>query len=163
MPSVQLVDPWQESQYPGISDLETELRSWNWVYGKTPRFTVEKLVPVETKQTDSITLAVSVSKGKISGVTLHHDTTSKYIFNENIDQKHRVGHELGDFLLMLTSRLNQTLTGVEFRSQVISVYLANLANDTSWQTHSDNGKDLAKERMTIALTLFDHLADLCLQ
>jgi len=166
LPSAQLVDPWQETQYPGISELETELRSWSWVYGRTPKFTVEKEVQFDAIQIPRVvTIAVSVTKGKISGVTLGPSTVSKDM-KENTDQKLNLRDGFEDLLSTLETRLNQTLNGVEFRAQVVSVYLANLTKDISCQSQSDEAfrkLDLTNEKMTIALTLFDHLADLCLQ
>ncbi|XP_067629150.1 lipoyl amidotransferase LIPT1, mitochondrial isoform X2 [Eurosta solidaginis] len=37
----QLINP-TEKWFPGINDLRTEFNSWNWIYGKTPKFSVEK-------------------------------------------------------------------------------------------------------------------------
>ncbi|XP_022076749.2 lipoyltransferase 1, mitochondrial [Acanthochromis polyacanthus] len=36
-----LVDPSDESVFPGVGHLEAELRGWNWTFGKTPKFLVE--------------------------------------------------------------------------------------------------------------------------
>lgn len=37
----QLVNP-TEKWFPGINALREEFSSWDWIYGKTPTFTVEK-------------------------------------------------------------------------------------------------------------------------
>lgn len=37
----QLINP-TEKWFPGIGDLRTEFNSWEWIYGKTPKFSVEK-------------------------------------------------------------------------------------------------------------------------
>ncbi|KAF7644568.1 hypothetical protein LDENG_00219710 [Lucifuga dentata] len=35
-----LVDPADESAFPGLSRMETVLRGWDWTFGKTPKFSV---------------------------------------------------------------------------------------------------------------------------
>lgn len=57
----QLVNP-TEKWFPGINKLCAEFKSWEWVIGKTPKFTVEKnlfLKEQEDKQ-HKITLSVEV-------------------------------------------------------------------------------------------------------
>ncbi|XP_041834766.1 lipoyltransferase 1, mitochondrial [Melanotaenia boesemani] len=39
-PSV-FVDPTDESQFPGVGNMVAELRSWDWTFGKTPKFNIE--------------------------------------------------------------------------------------------------------------------------
>lgn len=41
----QLINP-TEKWFPGLLDLYKELRSWDWRYGKTPKFTVNKQIPM---------------------------------------------------------------------------------------------------------------------
>ncbi|XP_023151464.1 lipoyltransferase 1, mitochondrial [Amphiprion ocellaris] len=42
-----LVNPSDESVFPGIGRLEAELRGWNWTFGKTPKFSVEMSLHLE--------------------------------------------------------------------------------------------------------------------
>lgn len=35
------VDPDDKSAFPGLSQAAAELRSWDWVFGKTPKFSVQ--------------------------------------------------------------------------------------------------------------------------
>ncbi|KAM4711322.1 lipoyl amidotransferase LIPT1, mitochondrial [Anableps anableps] len=37
----RLVNPSDESLFPGVGSMEAELRSWEWTFGKTPKFRVE--------------------------------------------------------------------------------------------------------------------------
>ncbi|KAM4559603.1 lipoyl amidotransferase LIPT1, mitochondrial [Odontesthes bonariensis] len=39
-----LVDPSEESEFPGLGSMAAELRSWDWTFGKTPKFSVETLL-----------------------------------------------------------------------------------------------------------------------
>lgn len=36
------VDPTSESTFPGIHDLRTQLKQWEWVYGHTPKFQIQR-------------------------------------------------------------------------------------------------------------------------
>ncbi|XP_071956298.1 lipoyl amidotransferase LIPT1, mitochondrial-like [Antedon mediterranea] len=36
------VDPTDEKSWPGIEDMKEKLKSWKWVFGKSPRFSVER-------------------------------------------------------------------------------------------------------------------------
>uniref|UniRef100_UPI0037E9AA67 lipoyl amidotransferase LIPT1, mitochondrial n=1 Tax=Semicossyphus pulcher TaxID=241346 RepID=UPI0037E9AA67 len=36
-----LVNPADDSMFPGLSRMEAELRSWNWTFAKTPKFSVQ--------------------------------------------------------------------------------------------------------------------------
>ncbi|KAM9766827.1 lipoyl amidotransferase LIPT1, mitochondrial [Menidia menidia] len=35
------VDPTNESEFPGVGSMAAELRSWDWTFGKTPKFSLE--------------------------------------------------------------------------------------------------------------------------
>ncbi|KAM9334239.1 lipoyl amidotransferase LIPT1, mitochondrial [Symphorus nematophorus] len=39
-----LVDPADESSFPGLSRAAAELRSWDWTFGKTPKFSVQTVL-----------------------------------------------------------------------------------------------------------------------
>lgn len=47
----QLINP-TEKWFPGISDIRDNFASWNWRFGKTPKFTVQKDLPlkIDSKQ-----------------------------------------------------------------------------------------------------------------
>ncbi|XP_071476513.1 lipoyl amidotransferase LIPT1, mitochondrial-like [Diadema antillarum] len=57
------IDPKDEATWNGLSALQSELESWQWVYGKTPRFSV-------TEQRGGITVIVHVHHAKIEGVVV---------------------------------------------------------------------------------------------
>lgn len=45
-----LIDPSDESTFPGVGSMADELRSWNWAFGKTPKFSVETLLELTDEQ-----------------------------------------------------------------------------------------------------------------
>ena len=163
-PSIENVDPYDEITFPGISSLDTELRSWNWIFGRTPKFAVEKRFLVDDSVTrDSaieINLVIFLDKAKIVRVEVAP------VVGEEIDSA--AGHELNLFVKDLETKLNDSLSEVEFRSQVVSLHLAQMANQLASESFNSNlpGNTSASStslREIIALSLFDHLADLCLQ
>lgn len=68
-----LLDPSDESLFPGIGLLVSELRSWEWTFGKTPKFTVEtslNLSDTFTKDTTSAQLHIEVKNGLITSMNI---------------------------------------------------------------------------------------------
>ncbi|XP_054739653.1 lipoyltransferase 1, mitochondrial [Anastrepha obliqua] len=66
----QLINP-TEKWFPGIDDLRTEFTSWEWIYGRTPKFSVEKeLFLKDNDKQHKIILNVEVEKGIINDVTI---------------------------------------------------------------------------------------------
>ncbi|XP_049921392.1 lipoyltransferase 1, mitochondrial [Epinephelus moara] len=67
-----LVDPADESAFPGISRAAAELRSWGWTFGKTPKFSVQTVL--ELTDTDgarsSARLHVEVKNGVMESCEL---------------------------------------------------------------------------------------------
>ncbi|XP_072235249.1 lipoyl amidotransferase LIPT1, mitochondrial [Leuresthes tenuis] len=45
-----LVNPADESEFPGLGSMAAELRSWDWTFGKTPKFSVETLLELRDEQ-----------------------------------------------------------------------------------------------------------------
>ncbi|XP_017466122.1 PREDICTED: lipoyltransferase 1, mitochondrial isoform X1 [Rhagoletis zephyria] len=66
----QLINP-TEKWFPGIDNLRTEFSSWEWNYGRTPKFTVKKeLILKDSDKEHKIILNIAVEKGIINGVTI---------------------------------------------------------------------------------------------
>lgn len=77
----QLINP-TEKWFPGITELRTNFESWDWRFGKTPTFSVERMVQVKRDQQQGQTqnveggkqhelkLKVDVENGLISGIFL---------------------------------------------------------------------------------------------
>ncbi|XP_006638989.2 lipoyl amidotransferase LIPT1, mitochondrial [Lepisosteus oculatus] len=65
-PRVAPVDPRDESSLPGIGGLTRALQAWEWVYGKTPRFSVGTSSEVCYKKSNAaVTLNMEVKDGAI--------------------------------------------------------------------------------------------------
>lgn len=68
-----LVDPVDESMFPGLSRAETELRSWDWTFGKTPKFSVQTPLDLTDGQSSALSSAqlhMEVKNGRIESCEL---------------------------------------------------------------------------------------------
>lgn len=70
----QLINP-TEKWFPGITELRNNFESWDWRFGKTPAFHVERKVEVKAKDGDTskaheLKLRVDVVGGIISEIKL---------------------------------------------------------------------------------------------
>lgn len=71
--SSTLIDPSDESMFPGVGQMEAELRSWDWIFGKTPKFSVETQLELTDQQPAarcSARLRMEVKSGRIEGCQL---------------------------------------------------------------------------------------------
>ncbi|CAG5078779.1 Similar to LIPT1: Lipoyltransferase 1 [Cotesia congregata] len=76
----QMVNP-TEDWFPGLNKLISEFRSWDWIYGKTPSFTVNRLLKLPcsgNSSSDLVNLTLTVEKGIIEDIkmSLPSDLTS---------------------------------------------------------------------------------------
>lgn len=55
--ALTLVDPADESAFPGLSRTATELQSWDWTFGKTPKFSIQTLLDLTDNQCSARTSA----------------------------------------------------------------------------------------------------------
>ncbi|KAH8277651.1 hypothetical protein KR018_003047 [Drosophila ironensis] len=66
----QLVNP-TNKWFPGIEELRLNYSSWDWVIGKTPKFTVEKKLEVKGDDPDmKLKLSVAVEAGLMTEISL---------------------------------------------------------------------------------------------
>lgn len=68
------VDPDNESAFPGLSSAAAELRSWEWTFGKTPKFSVRTFLELTdngSRTRSSARLHVEVKSGVIESCELH--------------------------------------------------------------------------------------------
>lgn len=73
--NVQMVNP-TELLYPGLNKIRDEFASWEWRFGKTPKFTVIKLLTIESNNTiHNFKLKVNVEAGKITEIFICTSTT----------------------------------------------------------------------------------------
>lgn len=67
------MNPAEESGFPGLSKVAAELRSWEWTFGKTPKFTVQtdlELMDDRSGAHSSTRLHVEVKNGTIESCKL---------------------------------------------------------------------------------------------
>ena len=63
------VNPADESAFPGLSRTVAELHSWDWMFGKTPKFSVQTLLDLKDGQSSarsSACLHMEVKNGLIN-------------------------------------------------------------------------------------------------
>ncbi|KAI3366186.1 hypothetical protein L3Q82_010019, partial [Scortum barcoo] len=68
-----LVDPANESAFPGLSRAAAELRSWEWTFGKTPKFSVQTVLDLRDdgqRARSSARLQMQVKNGLIESCEL---------------------------------------------------------------------------------------------
>ncbi|GBL77536.1 hypothetical protein AVEN_41910-1 [Araneus ventricosus] len=60
-----------EDIFPGINQIQKELKSWQWRFGHTPRFTITKSFQIKTKNPiSSVEIIMNINKGKIETISL---------------------------------------------------------------------------------------------
>ena len=66
----QLINP-TDKWFPGIKEIRDEYGSWEWVFGKTPKFAVEKELFLKADDKEhKITLSVEVDKGLMTDINI---------------------------------------------------------------------------------------------
>lgn len=72
-----VLDPTDESLFPGIGRIASELRSWEWTFGKTPKFTIQTEINLYDSLTFERTTAqlhIEVKSGLMSSINISvHD------------------------------------------------------------------------------------------
>lgn len=70
--AARLVDPSDESAFPGISRAAAELRGWDWTFGKTPKFSVQTVLELTDSDgaRSSARLHVEVKNGVMESCEL---------------------------------------------------------------------------------------------
>lgn len=64
----QLINP-TEKWYPGLNALREEFASWDWRYGKTPKFSVQKNIQLKSGE-DCHNLKLNISVEKVSCLSI---------------------------------------------------------------------------------------------
>lgn len=68
-----VLDPSDESLFPGIARIASELRSWEWTFGKTPKFTVQTEINLSdnlTLERTTAQLHIEVKNGLMSSIDI---------------------------------------------------------------------------------------------
>nr|XP_033788794.1 lipoyltransferase 1, mitochondrial [Geotrypetes seraphini] len=110
---VKLVDPADETVFPGIGNKYTELQSWQWIYGKTPRFDVSSCFQLVYRQSRlDVKLHMNVVGGVIESCSL--DLANQYLPAEMCEKlrNNLTGRRFcPDEILLLESALVKTYSG----------------------------------------------------
>lgn len=67
----QLINP-TEDWFPGIDKLKEEFRSWEWIYGRTPEFSVTKTfdMPASNGNLYRVNLTLEIQKGIVEEIRM---------------------------------------------------------------------------------------------
>lgn len=85
------INPEDESVFPGLSEAASELQSWEWTFGKTPKFSVQTVLElVDGEFSGTARLHVEVKNGVMESCEL--DVPSDWI-------PPRLSSELSDLLV----------------------------------------------------------------
>ncbi|XP_028515358.1 lipoyltransferase 1, mitochondrial, partial [Exaiptasia diaphana] len=53
-PHLHVIDPSDNQQFPGIDNFANELKSWQWLFGKTPKFELPLSIKLSTGDTKMV-------------------------------------------------------------------------------------------------------------
>jgi len=75
------IDPSNEEHFPGITAMKEELQDWQWIYGKTPRFSVTFSTTLSSKD---ISVKITSYHGLIEDTDIHCDDKTVHILFTNL-------------------------------------------------------------------------------
>jgi lipoyltransferase 1 len=65
------INPADESMFPGIHSLATQLKKWDWVYGHTPKFHIDRQFCCHIQNTDiQFTICAEVDHGHLLSISI---------------------------------------------------------------------------------------------
>ncbi|XP_004704406.1 lipoyltransferase 1, mitochondrial [Echinops telfairi] len=68
---INLVDPADETLFPGVGSKAKELQTWEWIYGKTPKFSVNTSFNILDGQSHmEIKIRIDINNGRIQGCNI---------------------------------------------------------------------------------------------
>lgn len=117
--ALTVIDPTNESMFPGVSEMEMELRSWDWTFGKTPKFTMETQLELTNEQPParcSARLQMEVKNGQIE--SCHLDVPVEWV------------------PVQLSSELSSVLIGERFCPHRAAAAFSALLRSESGATHT---------------------------
>nr|XP_056717993.1 lipoyltransferase 1, mitochondrial [Euleptes europaea] len=63
---INVINPADEREFPGINNKARELQAWDWIYGKTPKFSISKCLNIEDEQSClDVKISMDIKNGKI--------------------------------------------------------------------------------------------------
>ena len=107
------MDPHLEKDFPGIRKMTEALEQWDWIYGKTPKFTVLRSFSKRYENTNiNSDISLEINKGRITNIEVE--------LNSALD----IGEQ--DIL----ARMKARLVGKRFWFEEIDPVLLEYQNDT---------------------------------
>ncbi|XP_063406908.1 lipoyl amidotransferase LIPT1, mitochondrial-like [Mytilus trossulus] len=88
----QFINP-SEAQFPGLQKIYDELCDWEWIYGRTPNFSLTRHFAknLEYYIEHQITVNVSIEKGRISKIDIETNFNETYLKMRPLIQEHIIG------------------------------------------------------------------------
>ncbi|EDV98233.1 lipoyltransferase 1, mitochondrial [Drosophila grimshawi] len=112
----QLVNP-TEKWFPGIEELRANYCSWNWVIGKTPKFTVEKELELKSNEHGmKLKLNVEVEGGLMTQIGIQLPQSDQLVpvvtpLQGQAYNEHNLNGIIGALKLVSTSNVQQAMNG----------------------------------------------------
>ena len=119
----QMINP-TEDWYPGIEKLSEEFRSWAWIYGKSPKFTVTRMLetPLPNGSRHLLKLFIEVEHGIVQDIkmTLPSDLSQHASVITNLRGK-RYNHEITDSIVEATGCKVVSSENTEHQSDIAAI------------------------------------------
>ena len=67
------VNPTDTHGFPGLLEMELELKDWSWIFGKTPKFSISRRFesnPQQMETRHSMDIGLDVTKGRINDLSI---------------------------------------------------------------------------------------------
>lgn len=90
----KFVEP-KESSFPGLNSLRNELSSWDWLYGRTPKFTVSKFLE------NYGNVELLVEKGKVTNITSIHNEITVALNEDHQMYREFIGRKFDQYVFSL--------------------------------------------------------------
>lgn len=68
---IQTVNPCDQELFPGVEHNLAELKLWEWIFGKTPPFSIHRVFQEKTNTSDILDVKVNITKGCIHNLKLN--------------------------------------------------------------------------------------------
>lgn len=113
----QLINP-TEKWFPGIDALRQEFSSWDWVLGKTPKFTVEKELSLKADDNKQLKMKVTVEvdKGLMSDISIIMPTGERLPIVSQLQNKpyneNNLNGIIGALKLVSTDNVKQAINSL---------------------------------------------------
>lgn len=107
--------PTNENQFPGITAMTKELQEWQWIYGRTPRFTVTFSTNIAS---NDISMKITSYHGLVESTSIHCDDSGiQALFTDLVGGLKGVRFDCGDVKLALNDYINSaSLTFLDRKS-----------------------------------------------